>query len=73
MKALLIAAVGTAMLGLVSMSAPATAMPMQGIHSGNVSSIESVLLHRRPVCHNQRIVRRGPHGRRIVSTKRVCH
>jgi hypothetical protein len=76
MKKLFIALAGTALLGLASMSAPAVAMPAQGFDIGTVSSTETVQLRRhnmRPrVCHTERVVRRGPHGRRIVTTRRAC-
>ncbi|SNS23952.1 hypothetical protein SAMN05216374_0439 [Tardiphaga sp. OK246] len=76
MKKLILAAASVLLLGLASVTAPAIAMPAaHGLKVGAVSDVEAVQYrHRmRPhVCRTERIVRRGPYGRRIVTTRRVC-
>jgi hypothetical protein len=34
--------------------------------------VERRVMHRGPLCTTRKIVRRGPYGHRIVTTKRVC-
>jgi hypothetical protein len=75
MKRLILVAASTALLGLASVSAPAIAMPAHGLKVGAVSNTEAVQFRHRmrpQVCRSERIVRRGPHGRRIVTIRRVC-
>lgn len=75
MKKLILASVSVALLGIASVSAPALAMPAHGLKVGAISDVEAVQYrHRmRPhVCRTERIVRRGPYGRRVVTTRRVC-
>ena len=75
MKKLILASVSVALLGITSVSAPALAMPAHGLKVGAISDVEAVQYrHRmRPhVCRTERIVRRGPYGRRVVTTRRVC-
>jgi hypothetical protein len=66
-------------LGLASFSGPASAAPVQ---SGVIAPITDVsaaryvvrktVVRRGPVCTVRKVVRRGPMGRRVVSTTRVC-
>jgi hypothetical protein len=67
---------GAALLGLASMTAPAAAMPVSGIHT-DMSGVDTVQyrphhMRHRKVCRTEKTVRRGRHGRRIVTTRRVC-
>lgn len=67
-------------LGLASLSAPASAAtitktdivaPMTDVSSQGYVSRRTVV-RRGPVCTVRKVVRRGPMGRRVVSTTRVC-
>ncbi|MDB5573441.1 MAG: hypothetical protein JWR79_598 [Tardiphaga sp.] len=72
-------------LGLASLSAPASAAatktsivaPMTDVSSQGYVSRRTVIRRgpgygRGPVCTVRKVVRRGPMGRRVVSTTRVC-
>jgi hypothetical protein len=74
MRKLILVAASTALLGFASVP-PAIAMPAHGLKVRAVSNSEAVQFRHRmrpQVCRNERIVRRGPHGRRIVTIRRVC-
>ena len=66
-------------LGLASFAVPASAATSQsaGI-SAPMTDVSSQVVVRRtvvrggPVCSVRKVVRRGPMGRRVVSTTRVC-
>ncbi len=64
-------------LGLVSLSAPASALPAApgiALHtSSDVTTVQYRHRHRhRPVCTMRTVVKHGHHGRRIVKRVRVC-
>ncbi|MGE3896740.1 MAG: hypothetical protein AB7F39_02385 [Variibacter sp.] len=76
MKKLAATIAGAALLGLASMTAPAAAMPVSGVHT-DMSGVDTVqfrphMRHHRKVCRTEKTVRHGRHGRRIVTTRRVC-
>ena len=68
-------------LGLASTIAPASAAnpAPSGIaaqHGTDISAARYVVrrsvVRRGPVCTTRTVVRRGPHGRRVVTKSRVC-
>jgi hypothetical protein len=68
-------------LGLASFTAPASAMspaPAAVISHGtaNISPaayvVKRTVVRHGPVCTMRKVVRRGPHGRKIVTQTRVC-
>lgn len=71
-----------ATIGLASLSAPASAAttaPAMTAHAdtaGQITEFSSLMrrpiIRRGPVCTMKTIVKRGPHGRRIVNRVRVC-
>lgn len=69
-------------LGLAALSAPASAapaaIPAPGFsavaHPGVTKAyVTRRVVRRGPHCTVRKVVRRGPYGRRVVTTKRVCH
>ena len=76
MKKLAATIAGAALLGLASMSGPAAAMPVSAVQAGALTAVETVQFRpgfrHRKVCRTEKTVRRGPHGRRIVTTRRIC-
>ncbi|GEM_PF-6009215 len=72
MKTLLIAAIGDALFAMLA-GTSASAMPAQGISLGIAQNVTVVRWRRNHRCTTERIVRRGHNGRRIVTTRRVCH
>lgn len=72
MKTLLIAAIGTALLTMVAHTS-ASAMPAQGISAVSTENVTLIRWRRSHRCTTERIVRRGHNGRRIVTTRRICH
>jgi hypothetical protein len=77
MKKIAATIAGAALLGLASMTAPAAAMPVSGIHTDMLSGVDTIQfrphhMRHRKVCRTEKTVRRGRHGRRIVTTRRVC-
>lgn len=69
-------------LGFAAFAAPASAAPVAipapgftGIaHPGVTKAyVERRVIRRGPRCTVRKIVRRGPYGRRVVTTKRVCY
>jgi hypothetical protein len=68
-------------LGFTALAAPASAtpsaMPAPGLTSIGHPAVTKAyvkrpVIHREPHCTTRKIVRRGPHGHRVVTTKRVC-
>ena len=75
-------------LGLASLSAPASAAtitktnvvaPMTKVSAQPMTDVSSqryvtrrTVIRRGPFCTVRKVVRRGPMGRRVVSTTRVC-
>ncbi len=72
MKPLLIAAIGAALFTMLAATS-ASAVPTQGISAGIGDNVALVQWRRHHRCTTERIVRRGHNGRRIVTTRRVCH
>ncbi|MBI5130100.1 MAG: hypothetical protein HZA66_11715 [Rhodopseudomonas palustris] len=82
MKKLALGIAAAVVLGLGAFSAPAsaatsapaastTAAPMTDVSSQRYVSRRTVVRHG-PRCTVRKVVRRGPMGRRVVSTTRVC-
>ena len=69
-------------LGFAALAAPASAapaaVPAPGLSDIAHPAVTKAYVERRVVRHGPRctvrkIVRRGPYGRRVVTTKRVCY
>jgi hypothetical protein len=71
-KLTILAVLGTALLGLASLPAPAAAFPAAGLANANPSITHSVRYRHRKVCTVRKIVKRDRFGRRHVRTVRVC-
>ncbi|MBN9008330.1 MAG: hypothetical protein J0H40_23345 [Rhizobiales bacterium] len=81
MKALSLGFAAAFALGVAAFTAPASAMtpaPTTVVSHGisgmsQVRYVKRTVVRRGPHCTMRRIVHRGPHGRRVVRTQRVCH
>jgi hypothetical protein len=77
MKLSLIAA-GAALFGLAAFAAPASALPVSGLHNAAPAHVQEVQWrrhkhwHRHRDCHWRKVVRRDRFGIRRVKTVRVC-
>ena len=69
-------------LGFAAFAAPASAAPVAVPASGfsavahpgvTKAYVTRRVIRRGPHCTVRKIVRRGPYGRRVVTTRRVCH
>lgn len=69
-------------LGIAAFAAPASAAPVAVpapgfTHIGHPAVTNAYVtrrvIRRGPRCTVRKIVRRGPYGRRVVTTKRVCY
>jgi len=69
-------------LSLAALTAPASAAPSAVPAPGltdiahpavTKAYVERRVIRRGPRCTVRKIVRRGPYGRRVVTTKRVCY
>jgi len=72
MKMLLMTAIGTALFAMLT-GTSVSALPSQGIYAGITENVTVVRWRRNHRCTTERIVRRGHNGRRVVTTRRVCH
>ncbi len=88
MNKFLFALAGVAALAVASVSAPASAMPVQGGLAGTINNVEQVQWHHphhrgwghpnhrrwghHHRCWNERVVRHDRWGRRYWTTRRVC-
>lgn len=79
MKKIAFGVAAAVLLGLASFSAPASAAPVQAPAVAPITDFSAAryvvrkkMVRRGPVCTVRKVVRRGPMGRRVVSTTRVC-
>jgi hypothetical protein len=72
MKLSLIAA-GAALFGLASFAAPASALPVSGLHNAAPAHVQQVHWRRHKHCHSRKVVRYDRFGRRHVKVVRNCH
>jgi hypothetical protein len=72
MKTLLMTAIGVALFAMLA-GTSVSALPAQGTYASINENVTAVRWRRNHRCTTERIVRRGHNGRRVVTTRRVCH